>query len=750
MRRTALAVGLLLALLGSSAAADPSPSPTPQEPEAPLTVSVTELLPRAPEAGQAFEVRGAIRNRTGSVTVDDVKVRLARGNVITSRGALHELEQDGADITQHFTSRTLTSDSEGRHPITMLAPGAVGYFDIQTDVDSLGLRRTGVYPFQVEARGSVAGSGMQLLGAVPTWVPFFSDPPRQNKVAVVWPVTEPPHQAPDGTFVDDRLAASLTSGPLQHLVYATQLATGPSVCGRGAVRNDGVRDPAPTRCEAVPVTYAVDPDLVSAASVMATGDSYSVGTGKDRRKGTGKAAAAAWLGSLKAQVAASTGSLLALPYADPDVDALAASAAGREDVSAAITLGKTVLESQFGGTAVDAVYPPTQGTGAVSQEAVDALTPQSGRRFALVLDESAFPDLEDEGRTRTPDAPVNLGTSRTTFRPLYGLVADDVLSTLVLGPSSETEGARLAEQRFIAETAMIAAEAPGLSRTFLIAPDRYSDANVRAATDALRDLGRLPWLCPVALQPATQGTESCAAPRSEGEGKEYVDDETDPRTQLRQATDAQLPDDYLTNVAFEARRATQLTTQVLDDSDTQPQQTRTSIRDLSLRLRQAVARAESSAWRQDYGGQQEQYVRLHTRLNALVGGVSVLGGRLLLTSSKGTVQVNVENSLDLPVQLRLRFSFPGRPPLETGLVSVGAKRSVPAGVKAQGLRSGRFPVDVEMIDRSGKAFRGKAHVQVRSTRYGRLALGVTFAAAAVLFLAAGARIVRRALRRTPA
>jgi hypothetical protein len=55
-----------------------------------------------------------------------------------------------------------------------------------------------------------------------------------------------------------------------------------------------------------------------------------------------------------------------------------------------------------------------------------------------------------------------------------------------------------------------------------------------------------------------------------------------------------------------------------------------------------------------------------------------------------------------------------------------------------------------MIDRAGKVFRGNSQVLVRSTRYGRLALGVTFAAAAVLFLAAGARIMRRAHRKSAA
>jgi hypothetical protein len=746
VRRTAAAVGLLTLLLAVPALADPTPSATP-EPEAPLKVSVTELLPRAPQAGQAFEVKGAIRN-AGTRPVTDVRVRLGRGSVITLRAVLHELEQDGADITQHFPARRLTSDIAGQHPIDVLPEGAVGYFDIRTDVDSLRLYDTGVYPFDVEARGAVDTSGVQLLGAVPTWVPFFSanSKPQQNKVAVVWPVTDKPHQAPDGTFTNDELATSFAQGRLQHVLAAPELA-GTVSCDGGATRNDGVRDPRTTRCLPIPVTFAVDPDLLSAASTMSSAQHYSYGSGKDRKQGTGREAATAWLGSLKAQVAAPTGSVLALPYADPDVDALASSAAGKEDLVTATTLGNDVINAQLGATPIDAVYPPTQGTGALTQDAADALTPQRGGRFAYILTQSAFPDLDDS--SRTPSAPVTLGPSRTTNSSLYGLVADDVLSSLVVGPTHNDEGSRLAEQRFIAETAIIASEAPGLSRTFVIAPDRYSDPDVRTAIESLRDIGRLPWLCPISLEPATQGSESCPGATSGPASKPYTDP-ADPRTAFRQGNGAQLPTSYLAAVAAAERRGTQLTTQVLDDSAGQPDTTRKRIRELRTQLRQAVARAESSAWRQDPAGQLKQLSMLNGEVNSLVSNIIVLGGRLLLTSSRGTIQVSVQNQLDLPVELRLRFTFPGRPPVETGLISVAGKRSVPAGVKAQGLRSGSFPVDVQMIDRAGKVFRGNSQVLVRSTRYGRLALGVTFAAAAVLFLAAGARIMRRAHRKSAA
>jgi hypothetical protein len=748
MRRAALAVALLAGLLALPAAADPTPSPTVQEPEDPLKVAVTELLPRAPQAGQAFEVRGAIRNGASAVTVTDVKVRLARGDVITSRGELHDAERDGADMAEHFSSRALTSQPRGAgRPVTFLAPGQVAYFDIQTDVNSLGLQRTGVYPFKVEARGAVDESGSQTLGAVPTWVPFLSERPQQNKVAVVWPITEPPRQAPDSSFIDDELAKSLSSGRLQHVLGAAQLASKPPICDLGAQRNDGVQDPQTTRCQSVPVTFAVDPDLVSAVDFMANGDHYTYGP--KHQKGKGKRAATAWLGGLKDVISKPTGSLLALPYADPDVDALAATPSGLVDISSATSLGRTVLNAQFHTEPVDAVYPPTQGSGALSLDAAEALVPQTGRRFAFILQASAFPDLEDSGRTRSLDAPVSITTARAPSG-YYGLVADDDLSGLVLGPSSGTEGDRLAEQRFIAETAIIAAEAPGTSRTFLIAPDRYSDASATAAANALRDLGRLPWLCPVSVETTSQRIESCPSAGTAGEGQQVDDAKSDPRTALRQTTDALLPPVYLrgaSGVAQQQRLASQLTTEVLDDSASQPSAVRDRISDLRLQLQQAVYRAESAAWRQDADGQATQLRLLSGAVASVRNKVQVLGGKLLLTSSKGTIQVSIQNSLDLPVQVRVTFVFPGGREVETGLVSVAAKRSVPVGVKAGGLRSGKFPVVVRMYDRENHPFQSSAQVIINSTRYGRLALGVTFAAAAVLFVAAGVRIVRRATRK---
>lgn len=744
--RVGLAVGLLTVLGGAPALAAPTPSPTKLEPEAPLVIAVDQLLPRAPRPGSAVEITGTVTNTSATDTVRDVAIQLWRGTVITLRGALHDAQQDLPDMTRRLQTRALASLPKGGTHLTVLRPHQTAYFDIRTDVAELELRSSGVYPVRLDALGRIGDGRRDPLGSVATWLPFFVDPPKQQKVAVVWPVVEKPHQAPDGSFVDDDLASVLgKQGRLYRMVDAVRYSRSLSgTCGDpGATNNVNKADPHTTRCFGVPVTMAVDPDLASAADTMATAARYVYGP--HRKRGSGKDAAASWLALLKAEVSA--GSYLGLPYGDPDVYALATSVAGRDDITQASKLGATVLAQLLGGTGVDAVYPPTQGSGIVTLQAVDALMPQSATRVAAVLDPSAFADLEDLGYS--PDAPVTLGTLSTNT-PLHGLVSDDVLSTLVLGPTSGQEGRRLAEQRFIAETALLALERPGQSRTFLIAPDRYSDVVPSAAGYALRDLGVLPWLCPVPLESAAQGTESCPLPVSAGEASEHDDSTSDPRASLRTGVEAALPSSYLGAVAQYRDEAEQLTTKVLDDTDTQPTDVQRRISDLRVRMRKAVARAESAAWRQDTGGQESQLQRLGKAVTSERAGVAVLGGRLLLTSSKGTVQVSVQNRLDLPVRVRLRFSFPGRTPLETGDVSVAAKRSVPAGVKAEGVRSGTFPVDVQMLDQEGRPFQRPAQVVVRSTRYGRLALGVTFAAAAVLFLAAGFRVVRRALHRPEA
>ena len=65
------------------------------------------------------------------------------------------------------------------------------------------------------------------------------------------------------------------------------------------------------------------------------------------------------------------------------------------------------------------------------------------------------------------------------------------------------------------------------------------------------------------------------------------------------------------------------------------------------------------------------------------------------------------------------------------------------------LTSGRFLAQAQLRDRDGHPFGGETALVVRSTHYGRVALGLTGLSAGVLLVAVGVRLVRRARRHDP-
>jgi len=172
---------------------------------------------------------------------------------------------------------------------------------------------------------------------------------------------------------------------------------------------------------------------------------------------------------------------------------------------------------------------------------------------------------------------------------------------------------------------------------------------------------------------------------------------------------------------------------------------RTEVAAVKGRLRRAVARAESSAGRDDPVLTSAAARALDDEVRRLSRKVVVRGGHSLLTSTKGTLSVSVENTLSLPVQVRVRFTSKTATltNAETGLVTVQPGHAVQASVRARAQRSGQFVVFAQLVDRNGVPFGPESEIIVRSTRFGRLALAVTVAAFGVLLAAAGVRVVRR-------
>lgn len=731
--RRSLGLGVLLALLMPLALAGPAQAQD-AEPEAPVRVGVEVLLPKAPQPGDDLQLAGTLRN-TGTAPVRDLQVRLRKGAQLISRSQLALADEEGAP-----TNRVPGTEVELE---VDLGPGEQTRFDLRTTVDRLGLPASdGVWPLALEVRGRVGDDGSRTsVGLASTFLPWFGDglPAGTTRLAWLWPVTDEPRSAPRATrrgplLLDDELAGSFADGGRLTRLLRSARGGEANRCDARPARPEGAPPlPAPTtpcRAEPVPVTYALDPDLAATAVGMSGG--YDVRLDADTTEpGTGDAAAATWVDRLREAVRAPGAGLVALPWADLDVVSLAGGGSElRDDIGFAVRIGAEEVDRRTGVAPLGglAVAP----AGRVGSSALEQYASAGAR--AVVLSEHALPPRPARqartSGTRTP-LPVTTG-------PLTGLVVDEGLSRL-LQPARETwQGARLAEQRFLVETAIVAAERPDDTRTLLVAPPRGADLVPTFVAEALRDTGRVPWLCPVRLADVAEGTEACpgATPSAAAVAE--------PRGAPLAPEDVQrLPASQLDQLARTRDRIDQLTLAVLRTSD--------DAADTRRRLLTGAFRAESSAWRDP---ERRTRGRFLTRLLGddvadLSGRVRALTGPVTLTSSSGALTVDVENTFDQAVTVRVRLRSPNEARLSTSdseVQVVPARTSVQVRMRVEPRTSGRFPVEAQLLDRDGRPFGEPSRFVLRSTRYGAVALAVTGVAAGVLLVAVGVRILRRALR----
>ncbi len=739
----ALALLLLPALPGATASAgETTPTPTPTalspraapEPEFPVQVEVGTLAPRAPVPGGRLQVRGTLTN-TGSRPVGQLRVALRVGDRLASRSALGLADAEG--VATRRVRSTVVSLLD-----VVLEAGASAPFDVRTPVDALDLGGDGAYPLEVEVRGRVDdGAAGDIVGLASTFLPWFATPPAgTTRIAFVWPVAADPARIPRRTdrgpvLLDEDLAASVSPGGRLEGVLRAGRAVEAGACDQrpeGPEGEDPTPAPASCRREPVPLTYALDGDLLDTVAGMAGGYDVRV-TGSRVRPGTGSEAARAWTASLREGVAA--GAALAVPYADPDVVALSSSTSDlRADVGTAVQLGRTAVEKVTGKAPLPAVTlaPPGALTVGALQTYAD-----TGTR-ALVVSEQVLPP-RPPAQSRTSGARDSLATATG---PLTGLVVDEGLSRLLApdtDPQDGWQGARLAEQRWLVESAMVAAEDPGLTRTLVVAPTRDADLVPAVAAQSMLDAGRLPWLCPVPLADVVTGTEQCplggpTGSALERRGAPLVPDDDAPVLDPAQ----------LERVAQTRDAVDQLTQAVLAPSD--------EAADTRARLLRAVLRTESIAWRDPADRRRGRMLAglLQDDVDDLLGRVTLLTGPVTLTSSRGRLTVDVENQLDQAVTVRVRLTADNAARLDVQGVQVQqvpARTSVPLTLEAQPRTSGQFPVRAQLLDRRGEPFGATSEFVLRSTRYGSVALAVTGVGAGILLVAAGYRLTRRALGR---
>ena len=717
--------------------------------EAPVAVEVTRLTPRAPaRADEPFQVSGRLVN-CGQDALTGLEVRLSVGGRIRTRSELRLAAAEPVVGGRSLRSQEAESGE--------LAAGASTPFDVRVLVADLRLgRRNGVHPLTVQARARTDGGDRGPVGLASTFVPWFPEgPPAPTRIAWLWPLVDVPRRGPDEVMLDDELAGLVSGGTAGrpagrlHELLSTAKAGAAGSCEPPAGRSESA-PPAPPpaaacRGEAVPITYGVEPSLLHSVEAMTR--PYSVLQDGVPVQQPASAAAEQWLTSLReaAQDSSRDSDVLALPFGDPDVVSMSRADTGlRAQVEPLRRLGESEVARVLGAEPLPSVAWPPPGP---LPAALDVVV--GGQSRAVVLDASALPPASGS-RNRTPSARSELPS---VTGPVSGLLVEPVLSALLESPGggalpgeevSPGGGGRLAEQRWIAETAMIAAETPSTSRTLLVAPHRLATVDPDVAAAVLADTGRLPWLCPVPLADVAAGRERCAElPDEQGPATAEPTEAPDPTASAPYLGNAGLSPSFTDRLAEVSLAADQFPEAILVPGSESPAATR-------ARLLRATGRAASAAWREQPLQGREMLRLLEQDVAALRAKVRLVSGPITLTGSSGTLPLLVQNELDQPVTVGVVLDETSAARLS---LSTSGAQVVPArelyeriSVQVEPRTSGRFVVLASLVDAQGRRFGDPVPLPVRSTGYGEVALAVTWAAAAVLMAAAGTRIVRRMMR----
>ena len=220
----------------------------------------------------------------------------------------------------------------------------------------------------------------------------------------------------------------------------------------------------------VPVTWAIDPAVL----------------GRDQRTAAQVSAdpVTPLVAPLAKRIAeaSSRHTVWALPYGDPDLAATVTSSPADPTVEALIRRGAAL------GPALG--VPVGSGVawlddGGLQKPREDGLLTAFGRSAlsAALVSSSSLP--AEPGFTGTAD--------RRSPSGMPILAWDDALSRLTLQTMSPGQ-ATLMTQEFLAETAMILAESPGINRTLLVAMPRTIDPDAASMSQFLQSLAATPWL----------------------------------------------------------------------------------------------------------------------------------------------------------------------------------------------------------------------------------------------------------------
>jgi uncharacterized protein DUF6049 len=646
-----------------------------------ISIALTEVAPKTVRPKNKIRVRGTLTNRSGQA-ITGVRYRLRfSSRRIGDRGTLARWA--GLPVT------SLPQAREARPLRDLGAADANVPWQLSVDAADLGLRSFGAYPVGVEflnAAGQSLGGQVTFVSFLPSAGTWF----KPVTVGWVWPLLDRMHRSDDDTFLDDQLATDLAPGGRLH---------------------DLVGAAADTK---TPLTWMVDPALLADAERM-TAENYTVQPPRQKaqRKETSPAAKD-WLDKLRGAVGQEP--YVALPYADVDADALVRNGMTR-DLDAAVQATQPA-DRLLGRPATHKISWPVGG---VAQNRT--LNRLARRTDGFLLSSGAFQPAD----TRfTSDAPTTLQTSQGV-KPV--LMYDATLSEIVSGNTRVPGAAVLAEQRFLAETAMIAAELPTVAKTIVIAPDRRWNPDPALAKRLLTYTSAAAWMKAGRVDQLA-GIKGAPALAYTGYPASY------------QAYE--LGSGYLQRVG-EVRARANAFSAILSP--------------VSYPFTHAILRTQSASWRGG-GVTGRRATAARNELSAKVTGaterVRVLLNRaktVQLAGQTGRIPLTIANGLtDRAIHVRLRITSKLPQKLAVGEyeadLKLNPRENRQVDFEVESFAQGPAEITVELLTPGGKKYRPAETVRVNTTGYGPLALLITGGALAVLFVGVGYRAMRARRRNT--
>ena len=660
-----------------------------------ITLAIDSISPQTATATSTVVVSGTVTNNTGSALAGLSVVVDSTATWFTTRSAM----DDFADSTAAAVTPSLVQDGAPFVFAATIPVGRTASWKVEFTSADAGMDQFGVYGIEaavISEAGSPVATDRTLL-------PFWQSGASKLKVAWIWPLVDQPYTQACGWLTSDSLGSSLApGGRLNGLLTAAS------------------QDPQ------AQLTWAVDPALLGDAQTL--GSKHLVGTadctGKQEEPASPQART--WLSTLQAATAGQP--VIMTPYANVDVAALVhhgliselESAYQLQDVAVPI-LSKAFLNT----TALPA--------GGIADQSVLTALAAYEQIPSVVLNSSEMPLLSGE---YADDAVSSwAGGNGDTISVL---LADSTITNVFKGAGTTSRAGQFAvKQRFLAETAMIAAEAPSDPRSLVVSPPETWDPSESLAADLLSETTSAPWLQPVQLSnlAGSRGTETQSArkplPANKTNAKE-------------------LSRSYLEAVSKVGAKLSVYSSMLVKPPV-----------GYKAQLAQALAATESSAWR---GGDTSaaQGMTLLDGLNQYLENAEnrvqiIPTGQISMAGASGLLPVTIQNHLEnQTVRVKLSATIVtarGYP----STLTIGPQKllTIPPGqvrlvrLSVHSAPQGSTTINLSLTNADGTVLPWTSdpptHLIVNSTRYGQAILLLIAGAMGLLLLSSALRSGRRRL-----